>query len=97
MRKGVKRNRWTSADDKILIDAIKSNVSNLHKAFSIAGEATGRSAGACAIRWYTVLIKEQAVFGTYADGGMVYNHKVSTNVVVDKENLFRRLFRFFKK
>lgn len=94
MREGIKRRRWSSADDDVLIECLKANVNNLHQGFAEASERLQRTPGACSVRWYTVTTHKAVIFGTYVDGGVIANRKVADVVNKDAENMFRRFLRY---
>lgn len=48
----TKRVRWTSEEDKILVQAIKANPHNKAEAFRIADKKLGRGFTNCENRWY---------------------------------------------
>ena len=51
----TKRTKWTTEEDKILVQAIKANPHNKLKAFREVSEKIGRSTRCCSNRWYLVL------------------------------------------
>lgn len=55
MAKSIKK--WTQAEDKEIIKAIKRKPENLHAAFLAVSRKIGRSKSACAQRWYTYISK----------------------------------------
>lgn len=50
--------RWTESEDQRLLRQVRLYPQNLHKCFLIVSEATGRSEGAVANRWYAHLSKD---------------------------------------
>lgn len=52
------KKRWTRREDNRLLRQIKLYPQNLHKCFLIVAEATGRTEGAVANRWYSHLSKD---------------------------------------
>lgn len=61
-RKGEKPKRWTAEEDKILLNQIDAFPHNLSKCFMVVSEMTGRSKGAVAAHWYTVLSKREDIW-----------------------------------
>lgn len=61
-RKGQKPKRWTAEEDQILLKQIDAFPHNLAKCFCVVSEITGRSKGAVAAHWYTVVSKREDVW-----------------------------------
>lgn len=51
----IKRKRWTTEDDEIVIQAVKDNFDNLSKGFREAAAKLNRTYNAVITRWYHVL------------------------------------------
>lgn len=49
------RPRWTTEEDKILVQAIKANPQNKEEAFKKAAKKLNRTKAACSNRWYQTL------------------------------------------
>ena len=50
--------RWSQAEDQRLLRQVKTFPQNLHKCFLIVAEEIGRTEGAVANHWYTVVSKK---------------------------------------
>ena len=90
--------RWTSAEDRILIKAIKKYPDNLRKAFESVANKTGRSKSACAIRWYKYTSKSyskdvnNACFAVYSANKYAINRKNPTNSILkERKSIWQRI------
>lgn len=52
MKKRTKAAKWTAADEDILINNVRENVTNLSKAFKQTALETQRTPIACSAHWY---------------------------------------------
>ena len=52
MKKKQKAARWTAADEEVLINNVRENVTNLAKAFRQTSKELQRSTLACSAHWY---------------------------------------------
>lgn len=58
----VRRNRrWTNEEDQILLRHVKARPQNLHYCFMMVSEMIGRTEGAIANHWYSVVSKKPEV------------------------------------
>lgn len=89
-----KNKRWTDEEDARLLKQINAFPQNLSKCFNIVSEVTGRSPGACAARWYTVLSKREDVhlFFTASEKHISVNRKNGVGRKNTK-SIWRRLLR----
>ena len=53
-----KSKKWSQSEDQRLLRQVKAFPQNLHKCFIIVAEELGRTEGAVATRWYTVVSKD---------------------------------------
>lgn len=57
-----KRKRWTTEEDKILVQAIKANPHNKEKAFKTAAKKLDRDNHSCKYRWYYYLSNPESKY-----------------------------------
>lgn len=67
--------RWTVNEDAILSRYIDHNVTNLKACFLAVAEQTGRTPGAVANHWYSVLSKREMHFATISKSHVAKNRK----------------------
>lgn len=86
--------RWTTAEDSIVVDQVRKSPTNLTQAFKTAARETGRTASACANRWYTVLSKDKAntCFVTVSGKHSSINRKNGKGVPCTK-NIFTKILK----
>lgn len=53
----IKRRKWTTEEERVLIDQITRNANNLREAFRRTARLTDRSEKACELHWYLVVSK----------------------------------------
>lgn len=70
-----RQRKWTSEEDAILSRYIDSSVTNLKACFLAVAEQTGRTPGAVANHWYTVLSKREMHFATISKSHIAKNRK----------------------
>lgn len=89
--------RWTQQEDNRLLRQVKAFPQNLHKCFLIVAEETGRTEGAVANHWYTVVSKkpESLCFFTASPRHVSKNRK---NGMGEESNssIWRRLLRIIR-
>ena len=90
----VKRKRWTSAEDTQVVDQVRKSPTNLTHAFKEAARVTGRTVGACTIRWYTVLSKDKnnACFITVSSKHKALNRKNGKGTTCN-QSLFTKVLK----
>lgn len=67
--------KWTPEEDAILSRYIDHNVTNLKACFLAVAEQTGRTPGAVANHWYSVLSKREMHFATISKSHVAKNRK----------------------
>lgn len=78
----VKRSQWTAEEDETLVKCLKENPENFKKAFALCSIATGRSASACANRWYArVKHSDATVYYTLSEKKYGRNSRTMTEDV----------------
>ena len=84
--------RWTRQEDQRLLRQVRQFPQNLHKCFLIVAEATGRTEGAVANRWYSKLSKdpEALCFFTASSKHVSRNRKNGAGVE-SSASIWRRL------
>lgn len=90
----AKYKRWTTTEDSIVVDQVRQSPTNLTQAFKRAARETGRTASACANRWYTVLSKDKAntCFVTVSGKHSSINRKNGRGVPCTK-NIFTKILK----
>lgn len=89
--------KWTAQEDATLLNHVKARPQNLRKCFMAVAERTGRTEGAVANRWYTVVSKKEnsICFFTASPHHVSKNRKngegTSSNV-----GIWRRLMRIIR-
>lgn len=93
MRKRTLR-RWSSSEEKILLNQIRVFPQNLARCFSIVAEETGRTPLAVANHWYTKVSKnpEALCFFTASPRHIAKNRKNGMGITTT-ENLWRKFMR----
>lgn len=61
------KRRWTTEEDKILVQAIKANPHNLSQAFRLTAAKLGRTECAVAFRWYEHVRHTNICFVTFSE------------------------------
>lgn len=86
--------RWTSAEDTQVVDQVRKSPTNLKQAFKEAARVTGRTVGACATRWYTVLSKDKnnACFITVSGKHKALNRKNGKGTTCN-QSLFTKVLK----
>lgn len=84
--------KWTEEENSRLLRHIKARPQNLHYCFMMVAEETGRSAGAVANHWYTVVSKkpEALCFFTASPKHVSRNRKNGMGVE-SNDSVWRRL------
>lgn len=84
--------RWTRQEDDRLLRQVRTFPQNLHRCFVIVAEETGRTEGAVANHWYTVVSKkpEALCFFTASPRHVSKNRKNGMGVT-SNGNIWRRL------
>ena len=84
--------RWTEAEDQRLLRQVRTFPQNLHRCFMIVAEETGRTEGAVASHWYTVVSKkpEALCFFTASPRHVSKNRKNGMGTT-SNGNIWRRL------
>ena len=101
--KSVKR--WTKAEDKKILKAIKKSPENLHKAFMLVSSKIGRSEAACSQRWYSYISKSNLSDVNNICFAIVSKNKYAVNRKNPKEDMpkevkltfWQKICRFFSK
>lgn len=89
--------RWTTQEDRRLLEQIRVFPQNLSKCFTIVSEVIDRSPNACANRWYTVLSKDpdNAAFLTVSSRHKILNRKNGEGTRCSP-NIFQRILRILR-
>lgn len=84
--------RWTRQEDDRLLRQVRTFPQNLHRCFVIVAEETGRTEGAVANHWYTVVSKkpEALCFFTASPRHVSKNRKNGMGTI-SNGNIWRRL------
>jgi hypothetical protein len=84
--------RWTRQEDDRLLRQVRTFPQNLHRCFVIVAEETGRTEGAVANHWYTVVSKkpEALCFFTASPRHVSKNRKNGMGTT-SNGNIWRRL------
>jgi hypothetical protein len=84
--------RWTRQEDDRLLRQVRTFPQNLHRCFVIVAEETGRTEGAVANHWYTVVSKkpEALCFFTASPRHVSKNRKNGMGTA-SNGNIWRRL------
>lgn len=92
------RKKWTEREDKILLEEIRKSPYNLRTCFMVAAKKTGRTVGATANHWYTVLSKREGVIelGTISSKHFAKNRKNGRGVDITP-SIWRRFLILIKK
>lgn len=92
-----KNKRWTPTEDTQVVDQVRKSPTNLKRAFTEAARVTGRSVGACTIRWYGKLSKDtgNACFVTISSKHKVLNRK-NGNGTACSMSLFTKILKLLK-
>lgn len=54
----IKRRKWTTEEERVLIDQITRNANNLREAFRKTARLIDRTEAACMYHWYGVMSKK---------------------------------------
>lgn len=84
--------KWSNEEEQRLLRQVRAFPQNLHKCFLIVAEETGRTEGAVANHWYTVLSKkpESLCFFTASPKHVSRNRKNGMGTE-SNSNIWRRL------
>ena len=84
--------KWSNEEEQRLLRQVRAFPQNLHKCFLIVAEETGRTEGAVANHWYTVLSKrpESLCFFTASPKHVSKNRKNGMGIE-SNNNIWRRL------
>ena len=84
--------KWTSEEDQKLLRYVKARPQNLHYCFAMVADEIGRTEGAVANHWYTVVSKrpESLCFFTASPHHVSKNRKNGMGVS-SNGNIWRRL------
>lgn len=96
------RIKWTTEEDKILVQAIKNSPHNKSQAFRKAATKVNHSAKCCASRWYKVLSNPEhkkyvgcmfTLLGAASrfDNRIIYREDVHVTPTKIKKNLWSRI------
>ena len=87
-----KNRRWSEAENRRLLAQVRTFPQNLHRCFMIVAEETGRTEGAVASHWYTVVSKkpEALCFFTASPRHVSKNRKNGMGTT-SNGNIWRRL------
>lgn len=98
MQEVTSRKRWTTREDKILLEEIRKSPYNLRVCFMEVSKKTGRSVGATANHWYTVVSKRPGVLelGTISSKHFAKNRKNGRGVDITT-SIWRRFLLLVKK
>lgn len=90
--------RWSAREDKILLEEIRKSPYNLKACFMEVSKKTGRSLGATASHWYTVVSKRSGVMelGTISSKHFAKNRKNGRGVDITT-SIWRRFLLLVKK
>ena len=84
-----KRKRWSEDEDRVVLDQVRRNASNLTYAFEKASELLeGRTKQACSMRWYMVLAKRPETnicFATVSNDSQIVNKKRLTKKEIESQ------------
>ena len=90
MKKQNKR-RFSSVEDKLIVDTVKKNIHNLQFAFRRVSELLkDRSVESISQRYYGVIRKNTPIFAHVSRGGIIMNTK---NVEIDENGSVDKLSR----
>lgn len=97
MRRRRNLRKWTTAEEQRLLRQVRAFPQNLNRCFLMVSDEIGRTPGACANHWYTVLSKreENLCFFTASSKHVSKNRK---NGEGEESNLsiWRRLVNIIK-
>lgn len=96
--------RWTKAEDKKIITAVKRSPENLHKAFLAVSKRTDRTPGACSTRWYNYVSKlysedvNDACFAIYSKNKYAINRKNvrESTPVNQRTSMWKKIMDFIR-
>lgn len=93
----IKKRRWTTAEDSIVVAQVRKFPTNLTQAFKEAAKETNRTDSACAYRWYAVLSKNStnACFITVSGKHKSLNRKNGTGTPCS-QSLFIKILKLLK-
>lgn len=90
--------KWTSEEDNILLRYMDNmGISNLHAVFLAVSEQIGRTPGAIASHWYSVISKRKDVqqFARASKKDVLWNRKNGVGIPSDI-SIWRRILRVLK-
>lgn len=89
--------RWSHEEDAVLLRYVRAHPQNLRKCFLCVAEQIGRSEGAVANRWYTVVSKDtnNTCFFTAGIHHVSRNRKNGEGIRTTS-NIWRRLMNIIK-
>lgn len=99
------KKRWTKEEDRLLIQAIAANPTNIKEALMQVSKTLDRTFYACHFRWYRVLsitqnlTKASTLFMTVGSKTVYKNRKNSSNNSITKpvkSNLWNTIKKFLK-
>ena len=83
-----KRKKWSEEEDRVILDQVRRNASNLSYAFEKASELLeGRTKNACSMRWYIHLAKKpetNVCFATVSNDSQIVNKKRLTKKEIEE-------------
>lgn len=88
----MKKRKWTSQEEAVVIEEISLHPNNLSKAFTLASSRINRSKAAIRQCWYSKLSKERnlPVFGLIAENRYVLNRK-NGDFIKTKTSIFSKI------
>lgn len=89
--------RWTAEEDERLLQQVRTFPQNLNKCFLIVSEVTGRTPGAVANHWYSVVSKDpnNTCFFT-ASAKHVSRNRKNGKGIASNRSIWRRLLNIIK-
>jgi hypothetical protein len=93
-----KYSKWTSYEDELLINNIKTYPNNLVYSFEQTSSQINRSVDSIRLRYYNVLKHDGIIFGVGSDKGVVINVKNTKRILEqDEDDLELLVITLFEK
>lgn len=100
-----KNRKWTTEEERVLVDQVQRNANNLKEAFRKTARFIDRTEGACQYHWYAVMLKREETslcFVTIGHKTKNINRKnvasnTSDNTEKTSASWWKRFLSFLKK
>lgn len=91
-------NRWTEAEEQVLIRYVKARPQNLHYCFMMVADHLGRTEGAVANHWYSKVSKRNDAFCFFtASSKHVSKNRKNGEGVASNESIWKKFIKILNR